>query len=267
MNNTHIGNNPLTGALYLLRGMRMIAQPGLRRFVILPLLINVAIFGLLGYLAFGWLNSWTEQLVAGFPEWLQWIEWLFTILILLALGLLILFTFTLLANLVSAPFNGPLAEAVERQARGRANLPEAPWHQALAELPATFRDEWQKLRYSLLRSLPFLVLFIIPGVNLLASAAWLLFSAWLLALQYAEYPMSNHRLNFAQQREALKQRRLLVLGFGGAVMLGTLIPVLNLLIVPSAVAGATLLYLEAYQPEEALENDTPAANAIEGGED
>lgn len=255
-----IGNNPITGALYLLRGMRMILQPGLRRFVLMPLAINIAIFGVLGYFAFGWLSEWTDQLVAGFPEWLQWIEWLFTVLILLALALLTLFSFTLLANLVSAPFNGPLAEAVERRLRGQAKLPDTPWHQSLAELPTTLRDEWHKLSYSLLRSLPFLLLFLIPGINLLASMAWLVFGAWLLALQYAEYPMSNHRLNFQQQRRQLGQRRLLVLGFGAAVMLGTLVPVLNLLIIPSAVAGATLLYLEAYAMEET--SDAPAAEPM-----
>ena len=36
--------NPVSGAGYLIQGMGLIARPGLRRFVLIPLLINVAVF-------------------------------------------------------------------------------------------------------------------------------------------------------------------------------------------------------------------------------
>ena len=38
----------------------------------------------------------------------------------------------------------------------------------------------------------------------------------MLAITFCDYPMANHGLRFARQRELLSQRRLLSLGFGAA---------------------------------------------------
>ncbi|MDT8372288.1 MAG: sulfate transporter CysZ, partial [Gammaproteobacteria bacterium] len=46
------------------------------------------------------------------------------------------------------------------------------------------------------------------------------------------------------QRQILKQKRLLALGFGLATLGATMIPIVNFLVIPAAVAGATALYLE-----------------------
>lgn len=236
-------NNPIKGLLYLIQGFRLISQPGLRRFVIVPTVINISVFVGLGYLAFGWLNALTESFIATMPEWLQWLDWISEILIFLTLSLVSFFTFTLVANLISSPFNGPLAEAVEDKLTGQEKNEEGAWHDAITELPQVFSDESQKLIYSISRSAPFLLLFIIPVVNVIASAAWLIFGMWLLALQYMDYPLGNHQIRFKQQREILGQHKLLVMGFGAGVLACTMVPILNLLIIPAAVAGATALYV------------------------
>ncbi|MCP5459961.1 MAG: EI24 domain-containing protein, partial [Gammaproteobacteria bacterium] len=79
---------------------------------------------------------------------------------------------------------------------------------------------------------------------------WLAFSIWMLALQYADYPMSNHGLRFREQRRLLSQRRMLALGFGSAVLLMTLVPILNFLVMPAAVIGATLMWVEQFPQQE-----------------
>jgi CysZ protein len=73
---------------------------------------------------------------------------------------------------------------------------------------------------------------------------WVLFSAWALALDYHDYPMGNHQLLFKQQRKIMRQHRRLALGFGLATLGATMIPVVNFLVIPAAVAGATALYLD-----------------------
>jgi CysZ protein len=88
-----------------------------------------------------------------------------------------------------------------------------------------------------------LVLLLVPGVNVLASVLWVLFSAWMMAVQYLDYPMANHSLFFKQQRARLRKRPLLAWSFGGPVMLITMIPVLNFFVMPAAVAGATLIWV------------------------
>ena len=63
------------------------------------------------------------------------------------------------------------------------------------------------------------ILFLIPGINLAAPFLWGLFSAWMLAIEYADYPMANHMLRFPEQRKRLRRRRLLSWGFGGGSLL------------------------------------------------
>jgi len=96
-------------------------------------------------------------------------------------------------------------------------------------------------------SVPFLLLFLIPGINLIAPFTWLAFSAWMLAVEYADYPMGNHGLRSDEQKQRLGNKRLLSLGFGGAVTVATMIPVVNFLVMPAAVAGATAMWVKQFK--------------------
>ena len=98
-------------------------------------------------------------------------------------------------------------------------------------------------------ALALLILFFIPGVNLLAPFIWGLFSAWCLALEYTEYPFGNSGISFREQRQHVKNRRMTALGFGGGIMLFMLIPGLNFLAMPAAVTGATALWVERFRAD------------------
>ena len=238
-------NNPLSGALYLLHGAAIVVRPGIRRYAAVPLLINASLFAALIWLGASWLAGFVESMI---PDWLggEFTSWVLApILALYVTAVLVagFFTFNLVANLVAAPFNGLLAEAVERHLTGR-RPPSGGWRALVAGLGAAFATEARKLGYVALRTLPLLVLFIIPGVNAVAPFLWLLLGAWMLAVAYLDYPMANHGIGFAGQRRRLRGRRLLGLGFGGAVMAALAVPVLNFLVIPCAVAGATAMWVE-----------------------
>jgi CysZ protein len=82
---------------------------------------------------------------------------------------------------------------------------------------------------------------------------WLFFSSWTLALDYHDYPMGNHLMGFKQQRELLRTKRSLALGFGMTTLGATMIPVINFLIIPVAVAGATALYVGKLQKNNKID--------------
>ncbi|MDH5257944.1 MAG: sulfate transporter CysZ [Gammaproteobacteria bacterium] len=242
-----MSNNPIAGGLYLLKGFQMIKQPGVRQFAIIPLIINTLIFAGLGIFMFGWFGDFIDGLMQSLPTWLQWLEWLVWPVFAAAFGVLIYFTFAILANFISAPFNGVLSEAVEEKMTGETKSDDSPWHQAITQAPTAIREEIRKLVYSITRSLPFLILLLIPGINFIASALWILFGAWMLAIQYADYPLANNGVEFNDQRKLLKEKRLLVVGFGGTVMVCMMVPILNFIVLPCAVAGATLMYLDHFK--------------------
>ena len=230
-----------TGPAYLLEGARVLRNPGLRRFVVVPLLVNVLLFGALIGLAFGWVEDSSRYLVARLPEWLQWLSYLVIPVFVLVSLVVIFYSFSIVANLIAAPFNGMLAEAVECHLTGKRL--EGDWRQLLRDIVPSIASEVRKLLYFALRALPLLVLLMVPLVNLAASVLWVLFSAWMMAVQYVDFPMGNHQLFFKEQRARLRKRPLLAWSFGGLVMVLTLVPVVNFFVMPVAVAGATVLWV------------------------
>jgi CysZ protein len=145
--------------------------------------------------------------------------------------------FTALANLIAAPFNTALAARVLGE-------PPAGARGMLAEALASIGNELRKLRYFLLRAVPLGVLLWVPGVNLIAAPLWLLLGAWLLALEYLDYPLAHRGCDFAAVRGVAAARRGPALGFGAAALVAGMLPGLNLLLMPAAVIGACVLVRE-----------------------
>ncbi|MCX4186320.1 sulfate transporter CysZ [Methylophaga sp. OBS4] len=238
------------GARYLIQGFSLINQPGVRRFAYLPMAINTLLFSIAIWFGISEFDPWMNALMPTWlPEWLasalMWILWP---IFLLLLVLIVFFTFSIIANMLAAPFNGPLAEAVEIKLSGQAP-PAMAWTRIIKDTPKMIFNEIRKLGYLLIWMIPLLLLSFIPVVNIVSPLLWVLFSSWILALDYHDFPMGNHQLLFNQQRMVLKQKRGLALGFGLATMGATMIPILNFLVIPAAVAGATALYLENLKPD------------------
>ncbi len=233
---------PAAGAACLLQGLKMLGQPSLRHFVWAPLLINLILYSLGFWAGAHYFSTVLNWLVPGWLDWLRWLLWPLFALLLFVIGF---FSFTLVANLIAAPFYGLLAEKVQRNLG--VTQPEREESRLMNELAADVASEIHRMGYFALRALPLLLLSIIPGVNVVAPLLWVLFGAWSLSLEYLSYPLDAQGLRFGRQRELAKSRRLETLSFGGAVMLGLSVPVLNILIPPAAVIGATLYAAERWR--------------------
>lgn len=244
--------NPVRGGRYLLRGLAMLPQPGIRRFVVIPLLVNLLLFGGAIALLLSQFNGWIDTLMSAWlPDWswLDWLRYLLWPLFALLILVVVYYSFAVVANLIAAPFNGLLAEKVERNLRGVVTS-EDGWAELARILPRALARELAKLAYYLPRVLLLLVLSFVPVLNLAMPLVWFLFGAWMMAIQYCDYPMDNNRVSFAAMRQLLKARRIPALGFGSLVQFGMLVPVLNLILMPAAVIGATLFWIEEYNASE-----------------
>lgn len=84
------------------------------------------------------------------------------------------------------------------------------------------------------------------------AGAVVLFSAWMLAIQYCDYPFDNHKVPFKTMRAALRTQKVANMQFGALTSLFTMIPVLNLFIMPVAVCGATAMWVDCWRAKHAL---------------
>ena len=239
-----MSGNFVTGAGYLLRGLAMTFQPGLRRFVLIPLTANVVLFSLMGWLLYEVITDFYDAAMLTVPEWLQFLSWIITPLLWLVGGLMTGYVSTLLVLMLTSPFHALLSEKVEESITGETMPALEGIAAALLEVPRALFREIRKFLYYAPIALAVLILTIIPVFNAFAPLGWFLLGAWMMSLQFVDYPMGNHRLPFREVREACADRRLSTIGFGGTVAVATGIPLLNLVVIPAAVIGATLLWCE-----------------------
>ncbi|GAA0789671.1 sulfate transporter CysZ [Marinobacterium sediminicola] len=240
--------NPVRGASYLLRGAAMLPQPGIRHFVLVPLMVNVLLFIGAIWLLIEQFGVWVDYWLSFLPGWADFLTWLFWPVFALLVLVTVYYGFSIVANLIAAPFNGFLSEKVEKKLRG-APVTDEGWAEMLAMIPRALQRELHKLAYYLPRFLLVLIITFIPGVNLIAPVLWFLFGAWMMSIQYCDYPMDNNKVSFRQMKQLMKARRVTSIGFGGLVQLGMLVPVINLILMPAAVVGATIFWVEEYASE------------------
>lgn len=240
----------LSGPQYLHEGLSLILKPGLRSFVILPVSINLLVFiALISYSITGfsgWLNDW----MATIPSWLSFLEIILWPIFVLALIAVIFFTFTTLTSIIAAPFYGLLSEKVEVVVRGHNDFPPFSSKELIAMVPRTMGREMRKLAYFLPRALLLLILWFIPVINILAGPLWILLGVWMMAVQYIDYPADNHKLSWGEMLAWLRQRRWQSLSFGGITYLYLLVPIFNLIVMPAAVAGATLYWVHEHNRQQ-----------------
>ncbi len=232
------------GFQYFISGFNLINTKGLRRFVFIPLIINILIFGSSLFFIYDWLTQGFQTINAYLPTWLHWLEWVLWPIAILIILFSYSIVFSILTNFIAAPFNGLLSEKVHLHLTGH-NINEDSLADTVKDIPRMLAREWVKLMYYLPKAIGFFcLLWILPFVG---QILWILFTSWMFSVQYIDYPYDNHKISFQETRNQLKQKQGLSYGFGLAVLLFTTIPLLNLLVMPVAVCGATKLWVEKFR--------------------
>jgi CysZ protein len=233
-----------SGAGYFFKGFELIRQKGVRRFVFIPLAINLIIFSVAFSYLFGQVDYYMTWLESIMPQWLTWISYLLWPLAVFTLVVVFSYVFSTAANWLAAPFNGLLSEKIEKLLTGK-KIEDAGFSALIKDVPRTLAREWHKLTYYLPRAIGFfLLLWFLPVVG---QILWFLFTAWMMAIQYKDYPFDNHKISFDQMKNALQSKKGLSYSFGITVVVFSMIPIVNLIVMPVAICGATALWVDHYK--------------------
>lgn len=251
------------GLGFVVLGFQVSKQKHVRAWLILPILANSLLFAAAWQWAGGWLVESIQNVTAGwafsgFFEFLnpfirflvglvKWFVWLVLLVLLATL-------FTTVVQLISAPFMGFLSAKVDTL-YARLPLPdESLWAMSKRvlwrETVKFFYWSWRALLMFIATALLSFVLAPVPVLNLLGPTLWFAWASWMLGIQYIDYGADNRIVPFAQALREYRAQRWVVIGFGGGVMALTLVPLVNLIIMPMAVVGGTLLWLHMAQLEK-----------------
>ena len=240
--------NNRSGASYFFQGFSLIKTKGLKRFVLVPLFINIVLFFTAFYFLLDYIQMSVNYIVALIPDWLGWLKdgLLFVLWPIAIITVLLVFAliFGTLANWIAAPFNGLLSEKVERHLTN-ADMGNEGLLDAFKDIPRTLGREFSKLGYFIPRALGFLLLFFF--LPLLGQIIWFLFTAWMMAIQYVDYPFDNAKGSFRQTRDALRKDKSRAFSFGVLVNIFSFIPVINFVVMPVSICGATAMYVDHFK--------------------
>jgi len=231
----------MNGIDCFMEGFRLVSKPGLRRYVIIPALINTLVLVLMIAISVSVFSPWVESLISFLPDWLSFLSWLVWTLASIIVAFVLFYLFTIIANVVASPFNAILSVKVEESLLGETLSSSASMWMIL---PRAFWREMTKLMYLLPRLLGLLLLSVIPVVNAAAPFLWILFSAWMMAVQYTDYAADNNEISFRELRNRLAGKKIQSVLFGLPAYLLLAIPVVNLILLPVAVAGGTVFWVK-----------------------
>ncbi len=235
-----------SGAGYLVKGFQLIRLKGIRRFVFIPLTVNIILFAIAFHFMFTQLDVYMLQLEQWLPEWLSWLTTVLWPLAVVFLLITFSFIFSSVANWLAAPFNGLLAEKIEAMLTNKVAPSGSPMA-IVKDIPRTLSREWCKFRYYLPRAIGFFILsWFIPVIG---QIMWFLFIAWMMAIQYKDYAFDNHKINFDEMKIALQHKKGLSYSFGITTAIFSMIPLVNLVVMPVAICGATALWVDHYRDD------------------
>lgn len=249
MLNNQLIKQPLSGIGYLLKGVQLLSHPKLRFFVLIPLTINILIFAGAFWFLFSSITDWIDSYIAGLPDFLSWLSYIFWPFLIVSILFAFSFVFSSVANLIAAPFNGLLAEKTENLLINE-KINDDGLTDLLKDLPRIFKRELQKLAYFLPRMLLCGILFFIPAFGqIVAPFIWFVFAGWMMAIQYADFPFDNHKISFKIMKSTLRKRFTKNITFGMLISFFTTVPIINFIIMPIAVCGATAFWVDIYKTE------------------
>lgn len=232
--------NFIRGMRYLLQGFNHLLTPGLKRFIIIPILFNLMLFTGLFFLIYYYVLPYAHHYIDKLPSWLSFFSSVFFILFVIGFILLFLAMFTVMFNVIAAPFNGLLAEKTQYLLYGDS-IPSISFTTMTVR---TLKRQLQFLIYFLPRFAGVCFLFFVPFIQSIYPFLWFLFTAWMLSMQFQDLPLDNNLVSFQEMRQRVKEDKALSLGFGSLINLLSFIPIINFLIMPAAVIGSTILYCE-----------------------
>jgi len=231
------------GVHYLFAGFTLITKPGIKRFVLIPLIINIVLFSALFVVMKHYMAALDAWVLGFLPAWLQWLGAVIWLLFFLGFFFVFIYAFAALGAVVAAPFNGLLAEEVAIYLTG-VTPDQRSLFAAVKDVPRVMARQFSIIFYYLPRALLILLLYFVPVIHVLAFFFWIVFSAWFLTLQYIDFPTDNQRVPLSKVRDWLGERRSVTLGFGFSLIFVMSIPVVNFFSITAAAAGATKFWVE-----------------------
>ncbi|MFI7273620.1 EI24 domain-containing protein [Streptomyces sp. NPDC049879] len=221
----------------------MLRHPRRLAFGLLPALITLVVYAAALVALALWAGDiavWATPFADDWGSpWQSLLRTSFALLLVGAALLLAVITFTAVALLVGDPFYESLSEQIEDSEGGAPPGPDRPLWQDLA---VSVRDSLQVLWRVLLFTVPLFFLGFVPVIGqTVIPLLGLAVSGFFLTLELTSVAMDRRGIPVPGRLRLLRGQLGVAVGFGLPLVVAFLVPLVAVLLMPGAVAGATLL--------------------------
>lgn len=239
-------NNFIFGFFYPFKCIKLFFKyPKLIAYSIVPMIINLIIYGAVFFYTYNWITGKSEEAVGNnvsnqiLFELIQTFLKVFTFLLVLVICY---FLFIIFGGIISAPFNEKISKYIEENLFGEKVENNLSF---LKDALVSIVAELKKLLFYFSIMIPLLLIEFIPmigGVITLVFGTG--FSFFYNALDYLDYPLTRRMEGFREKLKIVNSKTMLSYGFGTIAFLLTFIPVVNVFMNPILVAAGTSLFYE-----------------------
>jgi len=230
-----------TGFLTYFRSLAVIKKrPSLLKFVLIPMLINIAVYVGVIYFASTHFGTVMDWFISTPSVWYTYVlYYAVAVVLVVSYSLTVVLSFTIVGNLIAAPFNDLLSGNVAGREGGLVVQESGGGlTQFFSDAKRVIFIEMKKMILLIVVGLGSLFLNLIPLLGIVSS----IIAVILLAFEYIDYNFSREMWPVRKRMVFIKDHLFESIGFGFAVGLGLVIPLLNFFSIPMAVIGGTLLF-------------------------
>jgi len=205
---------------------------------VIPILINILLYVGLALLLYNYYGDILSLVVKTpdtfFKKLLYWISFVFFLLFALMVFVL---SFNIVGSMLLSPFNTIIAKASYKSLTGLSFAGTSGT--VLKDAYKSFKLDLKKL---ILIFIPLGILYVISFFIPVLSIIALVLSFLAITYQYMDYIMEEKAMKTSQRVKILLNNPLKSTIFGFVVSIAVSIPVIGLIILPSSVVGATVLF-------------------------
>ena len=220
-----------------------LGTPGVRLLGILPVLLaGLVVLTLLGLLVV-YVDELADALTPFADRWDESSRTLIRVgtglVVLLGSTAVLVVSFTVIAQIIGQPFYERISDRVEHQLGAPPAGADAPWWRTF---PRASLESALLLALTLATTAPLFVLGLVPVLGqTVVPVVQAVVAGFFLAVELLAIPLERRGLHLAGRLRFVWRHRAQTLGFGITAFLLYLVPLMNVLAMPGAVVGATLL--------------------------
>lgn len=228
---------------YLNYGFKHLFTRGIKLYVLIPLMINMVLFVFLWWLALHEVSHLITWVNHALPTWLTWLSYLFYLIAIIGMFFITIYFYTTLAVIISSPFYSLISQTIQSKNNLQITSDNSlkTW---LLLAPRTIIREIRKILMFMPWALLILVCSFIPIINLFTAVMWFVLVVFYNIVLFTDYPFDNNEHSLKTLKAFIRKQRGLLLSFGFLTTIGLMIPIVNIIIIPVAIIGATKIYVD-----------------------